>query len=208
MASSNLISDLIKPCKEDACIFANSIMEGACPVSEGFPCFVFAEACRLRSKHVDFENEEIVDIIHTTVTRGLRKDLRRPDNPQAYLRTISVNLARKLIKKKIRDRSVFDRSILPEEYEAFGNQLELSGIGGDAVANCEFALAFLELVPSEARFPQVLSTRDFVILYAMEGHKPKDLIRLFPEITLKEIKHHQHVFRQTAAEVRELLKKF
>ena len=60
-------------------------------------------------------------------------------------------------------------------------------------------------LPDEPKYPFIMSTRDFLVLYCVEGHKPSELIKKFPNITVKEIKHHQAVIRETRLALRNIM---
>ena len=206
MASSDSISEIIKPCGE--CLFLNTIMDGSCPISSGLPCFFFSEACRLRKKYWSAGNDEILAHMDLVVTKGINKSPPRPDNPEAYLRTISVNLEKKIVEEDVKRKAVFEASHDEGPLADYAAAVKERGFEGDSVELRDTVAFFLSKLPEEKRSGHVKSTRDFLVLYALHGNKPSELVKKYPDLTVTEIKHHQRVVRETREELKDMLGDF
>ncbi len=173
-------------------------MDGACPTSAGFPCFAFAEACRLRKKYWSAKNDEIGDIVRLMIARGCSKEPPPPDNPEAYLRTISVNLEGKLVAEDKRRKAIYEASREEGPLAEYARRVreEDRSIENPVEARDEIAF-ILSRLPDEAVFPFLLSTQRFFLLAMGAGLKPAELKKAFPDITVNEIKHHQKAIRET-----------
>ena len=192
---SDSISDEIPPCESEKCYFMGTMMEGACPTSAGLSCLAFAEACRLRKKFWSAEGQEIGDIVRMMVARGCDKKPPPPDNPEAYLRTISKNLCAKYIEQDIKLQKLEAAKHNEGELANYAHQVQENGIVSNPIEAFDEVNFILNQLPSEPRYPYLMSTRDFVVLTAVKGHRPAEIRRLFPEITISEVKHHQKSFR-------------
>lgn len=208
MASSEPISDVFKPCAAGACVYCDTIMDGACPTSAGFPCFNFAEACRLRKKYWSASNEEIVGHIDLVTVRGIGKSPPPPENPEAYLRTISRNLEKELVKEDQKRKAVYEASQDEGPLGEFAAALKESGVGGSPMEARDSAAFLLSQLPAEPECPNTMSTRDFMVEYILWGMKPGELLKKYPQLTMEEIKDHQKVIRETRRELQGILGEF
>ena len=156
-------------------------MDGACPTSGGFPCFAFAEACRLRKKYWSARNDEIGDIVRLCVARGCSKEPPPPDNPEAYLRTISVNLEGKLVAEDKKRKAVFEASQEEGPLAEYARRVrEDCAAIEDPISERDDVTFLMSRLPAEARFPFLLSTQKFFLLTLGAGYKPADLEEGFP----------------------------
>ena len=184
-------------------------MEGCCPPKFGHPCFAFGEACRLRKRQFSLENREIGDHVRLVVARGCDKDPPPPDDPEAYVRKISVNLVGALVKNDQKARVLEEAArnegalaeYAQEMQEGSGMSLEESIQARDDVA------FFARQLPDEVGEGRFLSTRVFYLLCIGCGYKPADFMNKFPEMRAAEVKHHHEKIRQIREYCAEILRR-
>ena len=185
-------------------MFKDSLCEGVCPVKKGHPCFIYGEACRIRTRYPSIEHDAIVGHQEELIERGQKKVPKRPDNPESYLRRMAVNLEGDLIKGKEKQKAIHDAVNDEGPLAEYARQVKERGVETDAIEARDLLNFFLSKLPAEVVYPFSMATREFFILM-LEGYKREELLRKFPRLDLREIRHHQAVIRQTREAIAHLL---
>ncbi len=157
---------------------------------------MFGEARRLQIQNSDIEATEIASHVNKVVADAcsLKK---RPEKPENFVRTMSVNLAkRQLIKRLIKAKELQDALEEKERIAEFARVQDAKSDDFRALEARDMAEFFLSKLPAEAVSPFSMATRNFYRL-VIEGMKRKELLFRYPSLTLNEIRHHQAVIRET-----------
>ncbi|MEM7560980.1 MAG: hypothetical protein AAF394_17790 [Planctomycetota bacterium] len=161
----------------------------------------------MRKKYFSLENREIGDHVRLAVARGCDKDPPPPDNPEAYVRTISVNLERKLVENDQKARVLEEAARNEGELAEYAQVMEeRSGLNLEESLQARDDVAFFaRQLPEEANEGHFLSTRKFYLLCIGCGYKPADFMEKFPEMRAPEVKAHHAKLRETREYCAEIL---
>ena len=195
--SFDSIATFVPSCPKGKCHFIGTEVEGACPgtISE---CFAFGEACRLRKKYWSLSNEEIASHVGLVVARGCSKKPPPPDNPEAYLRKISVNLEGQIVRGDIDTRAIHEAAFEEGDLAEYAKSMRenYSVEPTQAIEAREMVALFASTLSAELRKGHCVSTREFFHLSISCGLKPSDFVARYPEIKINEVKYHQSKIRE------------
>ena len=125
------------------------------------------------------------------VTDAINKVSKRPDDAEAYLRTMSRNREKDLVKNDRRAKDIYDAAHDEGPLAEYRRLVsEDSGVeNADAIERRDVVAYVARLLPDE-RSGYILSSRELFVLM-LSGYKPRDFVAAYPELTPRELRHHR-----------------